>query len=419
MLIFNTFIYWFSFGIYNSSKPDAPLFYPTIYPNPLLQVQLLSLSKSFTKLVHHRRNGYQRNRNEPQQRVPPPDAQGFVHLGPGQGQEGGDGAAHDGKGGEGAGGVHGVGVDDVGLDGEPDADDADAEGDEADDGDDPVDGLVGAPAVPEEGDGEEEGEVDAVGEAHLGLVDAVVGLGHAHDGLVGEDGEGAEAACVADEQGEVDDAGDADGPAVAALEDHGDGVEEEVETAVGEGDVEGDAEEDGGEEEELHGADEAVEKDTALRLGGCIWVDVAASKFWSVEFLSESVRFALDEDLVVGLALEEDHGDENERRGDEGDPVDPAPANGLCYETTDDRGTRRTKHGAKHPKSHGSATFTHGEEVGDDGAADGLRSRPSDAAHETEEDEGIERGSKSASDKPDAEPCVCYCQDNSSSIDFG
>lgn len=150
------------------------------------------------------------------------------------------------------------------MDGKPNANNSKSEGDEADDGNGPVNRLVSAPAVPEEGDGEEEREVDAVGETHLGFVDAVVGLGHADDGLVREGRENAQANHVADEKREVDDARDADGPAIAALEDHGDGVEEEVQTAVGKGDVDGDAEDDKGAEEEFDGADEAVEKDLAL-----------------------------------------------------------------------------------------------------------------------------------------------------------
>lgn len=157
-----------------------------------------------------------------------------------------------------------------------------------------MDRLVSAPAVPEKGDGEEECEVDAIGQAHLGFVDAVVGLSHADDGLIREGREDAQANHVANEEREVDDARDADGPAIAALEDHGDGVEEKVQTAVGKGDVDGDAEDDEGAEEEFDGADEAVEQDLALGEDGGAGVDVAASQFGSVEFLAESCGFAVD-----------------------------------------------------------------------------------------------------------------------------
>ena len=123
------------------------------------------------------------------------------------------------------------------MDGHPDADDTSSERDQTDNGDDPVDGLVGTPAVPEEGNGQEQREPDAVRQTHLWFIDATIGRCHSHDRAVREAGEYAKADGVPDEEGDVNKARDADGPAVALLEYHRDGVEEEVQASVREGDV--------------------------------------------------------------------------------------------------------------------------------------------------------------------------------------
>lgn len=109
--------------------------------------------------------------------------------------------------------------------------------------------IVCAPTVPEEGDGDEAGEEDTSWEAHFGFEDAVVGVGHADYGGVGDFGDEDEAGEKADTEGDVDEAGDVGGEAVGADKDGGYGGEEEVEEAVGYGHVEGEEEDDGGEEE--------------------------------------------------------------------------------------------------------------------------------------------------------------------------
>lgn len=383
------------------------------------QLDLLILPNLATELVDEGGDRDETNCDEAEQGVSPTDAEGGVHLGSGEGQEGRDDAPHHGEGGEGACGVLRVGINEIGLDRKPDSNDAEAKGNEADDRDDPVDSFVGGPAVPEEGDGQKEGEVNAVREAHLGLVDAAVGLGHAHDGLVGEGGEDAEASHVADEEGQVDDTRDADRPAVAALKDDGDGIEEEVEAAVGEGDVKRDAKDDGGPEEKTDRACQAVEEDAPSGEHGGVRVDVAAAELWPAELLAKAFCLSADEHLVVSLAVQEDHGADNEGGRDEGNPVNPAPADGLGDEATDDGSTRGPEHGTQHPDGHGPTALTDGEQVGDDSAANGLAGRTTQPAHEAEEDESAEGRSEGAADEPGAEEGVCGGDDDVAAVDLG
>lgn len=86
-------------------------------------------------------------------------------------------------------------------------------------------GLVGGPAVPEEGDGDEAGEEDARREAHLGLGDAVVGLGHPHNRQVRDLGHDGERGHETHAQADVRQPSDLGGPVVRADEDGRDGRE--------------------------------------------------------------------------------------------------------------------------------------------------------------------------------------------------
>lgn len=70
--------------------------------------------------------------------------------------------------------MHRITIDNVRLDRHVDAHHPHAEGEHADNGRDPVHFFIGGPAVPEETDGEDEGEEDHGGEAHFGLVGVVV-----------------------------------------------------------------------------------------------------------------------------------------------------------------------------------------------------------------------------------------------------
>lgn len=101
-----------------------------------------------------------------------------------------------------------------------------------------MDLLIRRPSVPEERDGDEAGEEDARGEAHLGFAHPAVGERHAHDCRVGDLGYDRDAAEEADADAEVGEPGDFGVPEILLLEDAGDGGEEEVEEPVDDGHVE-------------------------------------------------------------------------------------------------------------------------------------------------------------------------------------
>lgn len=122
---------------------------------------------------------------------------------------------------------------------------------------------------------------------------------------------------------------------------------------------------------------------------------------------------------MVRLTVKEDHGNDDESRRDESQPIDPSPTDRLRDKTANDGRARRAEHGTQHPNRHGPAALTDGEEVGDDGAADGLGGRPANTAHEAEEDEGVERGRKRTPDEPHTEPGVGAGEDDVSAVDFG
>lgn len=109
--------------------------------------------------------------------------------------------------------------------------------------------LVSRPAVPEESDGDEEGKEDAGRKAHFGLEDAVVSARHADDRCVAEarhEGQAEEETKADSHIGQSTDLGR---PAVRALENTGDGCEEQVKKPVHDGHVKGKGEDDGGEED--------------------------------------------------------------------------------------------------------------------------------------------------------------------------
>ena len=137
----------------------------------------LHLPQSLTILIKNNRQRNHHNANKPQQRIPPPQPQRLIQGRSGEREKCTHQTAANGVGRDGRRSVHGVAVDQVGQDGQEEAHDAEAKGRERDDGQDPVCLVVGAPAVPEEGDWEEGAGEDADSEAHLGLKEAAVGFG--------------------------------------------------------------------------------------------------------------------------------------------------------------------------------------------------------------------------------------------------
>lgn len=99
-----------------------------------------------------------------------------------------------------------------------------------------MDGFICCPAIPEEGDGDEDCEEDHVRKAHFRFVDLVVLLGQLDDDPV---------ACRADEEarekpkaeGEVSQACDLRCPMICVRIDCGDCGDEEIEEAVDQGHV--------------------------------------------------------------------------------------------------------------------------------------------------------------------------------------
>lgn len=110
--------------------------------------------------------------------------------------------------------------------------------------------VLGAPAVPDQTEGDQK-HADGNGrETVFGRHFAVAGF-LLLDVAVGEIADGELADGEAEAEAEVGEAGLAGVEAVDVLEDVGEGCEEDVHVAVGDGAEEGDEEYDGGEEEEL------------------------------------------------------------------------------------------------------------------------------------------------------------------------
>lgn len=84
------------------------------------------------------------------------------------------------------------------------------------------------PAVPEEGDGEEDAKHYAGGETHFGFGDATVAGSEADDGCVREFGDGGDAEEKAGADADECETSHFGFPAVLAFEDGGDGRKEEV-----------------------------------------------------------------------------------------------------------------------------------------------------------------------------------------------
>lgn len=196
--------------------------------------------------------------------------------------------------------------------------------------------FVRRPAVPEERDWEEATEEDAGGETHFGFGDAAVAFGELDDGRVGElrDGDDTEEEAESDtEEGETS---HIRLPPVLALENGGDGREQKVEEAVGDGHVEREQRDDGGEDEELQRAEEAVSEDLGpgfrLRV-----LFVPGDEVLIAGELALDGDLAGDDDTGVRFAVEDPDSGRGDGGNDEKNPVDPPPADTLRQKPAGDR----------------------------------------------------------------------------------
>ena len=93
---------------------------------------------------------------------------------------------------------------------------------------------------------------------------------------------------------------------------------------------------------------------------------------------------------MVRLAVQDEHDDDHDGRWDEGDPVDPSPADGLGSKPANDGSQTGTQHRTQHPDGDGAPSLADLEKIGDNSAANSLACRATNAAHEAEEDECVD-----------------------------
>lgn len=105
-------------------------------------------------------------------------------------------------------------------------------------------GFVSCPAIPEEGDRDEEGEEYTGWETHFGFENAIVRFGHFDDGRVREFGDYGNSKKKPDAETDVRKAADIGMPVICRDEDCGYGCEEEVEEAVHHSHIQGEDEDD-------------------------------------------------------------------------------------------------------------------------------------------------------------------------------
>lgn len=196
--------------------------------------------------------------------------------------------------------------------------------------------FVRRPAVPEERDWEEATEEDAGGETHFGFGDAAVAFGKLDDGRVGELRDGDDTEEEAESDTEECETSHIRLPPILALENGGDGREQKVEEAVGNGHVEREQRDDGGEDEELQRAEEAVGEDLGpgfrLRV-----LFVPGDEVLVAGELALDGDLAGDDDTGVRFAVEDPDSSCGDGGNDEKNPVDPSPADTLRQKPAGDR----------------------------------------------------------------------------------
>lgn len=202
--------------------------------------------------------------------------------------------------------------------------------------------VLRTPSVPEEGNGQQPGEPDGHVQSHLGLKDAIVLLGKTDDGFVTIHGDDEPPKRRPAPEAQIHETGQADGEAVCLLKDGGDGGKEKIERAVRKRDVNGEEENDGGKEEHLDGADQAVDQVFPQRLflgsGGV----VTASQIVALKLLLEADNLLLNEHPVTSLLVEDLDRNRYADSDHQHNPEVPTPADGFCYETTNQGTDSRT-----------------------------------------------------------------------------
>lgn len=184
---------------------------------------------------------YTRQRNEPKEAIPPPEAKSLVHLRASQWQHGAHDATYQRIGREDARRVDREGVYQVRRDAHEDRQVADADQAGPEDRYDVLDPVVRGPAVDEQASRDQGRGVHHGRQAVLGLhlTGGAVGvrLGFGFEDAVRGEADEAEAEQGASAETEIGEADGAGGEAVLAFEDAGEGCEEEVEVAVDDADV--------------------------------------------------------------------------------------------------------------------------------------------------------------------------------------
>ena len=335
--------------------------------------------------VENEGNRHQQQGDEAQKRVTPAELElALVQIEGAKREEGAQERAEDGKRGGDTGGVRQEGLEQVRLDGHHDAHDGGTEDKNTDHGHDPVDMLLDGPAVNEETGAEEQaaGNGEVREQADLGAVDEALG-GAVLDDLVGQEARDADADEHADAGGQVGETDGVDAEAVVAGVHKGEGGEQHVQDAVGDGDVERHEGDDGLEDEQLHGAvDGGLEG-----LGGRLVAGQLGAQVGVAGLLAEASRLALEQDGRVGLAQAEEGERDKAAADDDDQPKDPAPAGRLNEVATGDGTDAGAEKGAESPGRHGLAAVLHLHAVGDGAGADGDGHGSGETHEETESEE--------------------------------
>ena len=281
--------------------------------------------------------------------------------------------------------VLGVGVAEVVEDGVEQEEGADGEPAGADDGDDPM-GAAGAPAEPEEADGEAEAADEGGREAELGL-ELTVGVEAGLEEAVQEVEEGRERDEGAGEDADVREAERAEREVVVADEDDREGLEPQVDEGVEQRDVQVEGEDDGLEEGEREGPHQDHHRDLPPRhaLGFELRLGLERRRVgFAGPHLAQAHRAAVEDVGGGRLGEQEEDEDEAEAREPHELPDRPLPPFGLGREAADQRSEHGSEHGGDAPDGDAVGAFGGGVHVADGGAAGGQHGRAEEPGQEAE-----------------------------------
>ena len=338
-------------------------------------------------LVEQERHGHTHQSKEGGDGRGPMNSEVVVHLS-GKKREGGtEERTQDGVGREHGGCKDGVGVDEVVHHAEEDEHHAETEGYAGENGHDPVDARGVGPGEPEETNGDSNTTNHGGRQTSLRWCKTLVFIAESGVALVVPD-------AVNDGDNHTDGhtkegkTANTRAPAAVLLVDDGERTEQHVESSVNDGHVDADEEDDGLLEQQDPGTRERSLEDLAE--GGRALVDIATALVDLSSALRELGGTLAKNDRGVGLREEEAANDPEDTGEDGHDTLNPAPANGLTDETTDNW-TQNGAHERRGSKQcDGQSTLLGREHVGNDTTSVGKWRGTESTSEESENEESLD-----------------------------